>query len=125
MNRVMFLLVFSAVILAGSVSGAQTYAPEVTMRVTTPDGQTQDVTARESGTGTLTLKDGTVYEFRPTIHDEPFTKVTIAIFKAATATESTAPLGEVQVAKGAAAVDSKTKPAFKIAVKSIGPAKTS
>ena len=93
---------------------AQTYSPTVTMMITAPDGTSQDVVAHESGVGSLKLKDGSEYLFRPTIHDEPFTKATIAIFKS----DST-PIGEVQVTKGAAAVATKTTPAFKIAVKSI------
>jgi hypothetical protein len=103
---------------------AQTYAPLVTMRVTAPDGSTQEISARESSVATLTLKDSSVYEFRPTIHDEPFTKVTVAIFKAATATESTTSVGEVQATKGRPAVDSKSTPNFKVAIVNIegGPA---
>ena len=93
---------------------SQTYAPAVTMAVTTPDGQTQELIARESSTATLKLRDGSEYLLRPTVLDEPFSKVTIAIFRS----DST-PLGEVQVVKGKPAVDSKTTPAFKIAVKSI------
>jgi hypothetical protein len=122
MTRITRALFVSAFLAAPALTFGQTYAPTVTMTVTAPDGQTQEVSARESGVATVTLKDGTVYELRPTIHDEPFSKVTIAIFKAATAQESTMPVGEVQVTKGAAAVDSKTKPAFKIAVKDIGAA---
>ena len=98
---------------------AQTYAPLVTMRVTTPDGTTQDISARESSVATLTLKDGSVYEFRPTIHDEPFSKVTVAIFKAATSAESTTSVGEVQATKGGRAVDSKSAPNFRVAIVNI------
>jgi hypothetical protein len=110
------------------VLAVQTYAPWVTLSITTPDGETLERTARESSVATITLKDGTTYELRPTIHDEPFNKVTVAIFKAATATQATTAVGEVQVTKGAAAVDSKTKPNFKIAVPkidAIGPQKSS
>ena len=100
--------------LATTPLTAQTYAPIVSMAVTTPDGQTQDVTARESNVGTLKLKDGTEYQFRATVLDEPFSKVNVAIFKS----DST-PVGELQVVKGKPAVDSKTTPAFKIAITSI------
>ena len=93
---------------------SQTYSPAVTMAVTAPDGQNQTVTARDSSTATVKLKDGSEYLFRPTVLDEPFSKVTIAIF-----TADSTPLGEVQVVKGKPAVDSKTRPAFKIAVTSI------
>jgi len=98
---------------------AQTYAPTVTMTITAANGEVQELAARESGLATLKLKDGSVYELRPTVHDEPFTKVTIAIFKPATATATTSLLGEVAVTKGAAAVATKTTPPFKIAVKRI------
>ena len=91
----------------------------VTMRVTTPDGTIHDISARESSVATLSLNDGSVYEFRPTIHDEPFTKVTIAIFKAATATASTISVGEVDAIRGRAAVESKSKPNFKVAIVNI------
>jgi hypothetical protein len=114
MKAVVRLLVAVAFASAASISSAQTYAPTVTMTVTAADGTTQDVVARDSSVGTLKLKDGSEYQFRPTVHDEPFSKVTVAIFKA----DST-PVGEVQVTKGAAAVTTKTTPSFKIAVKSI------
>ena len=102
-------------------ASAQTYAPWVTMSITTPDGETIERSARDSSVATVTLKDGTTYELRPTIHDEPFSKVTVAIFKAATATHPTTPVAEVQVTKGRGPVDSKTTPNFKIAVPKIDP----
>ena len=98
---------------------AQTYAPLVTMRVTLPDGSTQDISARESSVAALTLKDGSVYEFRPTIHDEPFSTVTVSIFKAATSTQPTTSVGEVRATKGGRAVDSKSTPNFKVAIVNI------
>lgn len=113
---------FFALALAATatVISAQTYSPTVTMAITAPDGSTQDVAAQDSNVGIMKLKDGTEYQFRPTVLDEPFNKVTIAIFKA----DSTL-VGEVLATKGAAAVTSKTTPAFKIAVKSIELAKKS
>ena len=117
-----------AIVAAQATPSAQTYAPWVTMRITTPDGDTVERTARDSNVTSVTLKDGTIYELRPTIHDEPFSKVTIAIFKAASNSEPTALVGEVQVTKGGAAVDAKTRPNFKIAVPSIdavGPKRSS
>ena len=100
--------------LAATPIFSQTYAPTVTMNITAPDGTTQDVIARESSIGRLKLKDSSEYQFRPTVQDEPFSKVTVAIF-----TADSTPVGDVQVTKGAAAVTSKTTPSFKIAVKSI------
>jgi hypothetical protein len=125
--RLLCLLVIG-VLAVPAFASEQTYAPWVTLSITTPDGQTLERTARDSAVASVTLNDGTIYELRPTIHDEPFSKVTIAIFKAPTATESTTMVGEVQVTKGGAAVDSKTRPNFKIAVpkiEAIGPKQTS
>ena len=99
--------------LAVTAASAQTYAPIVTLTITAPDGQTQDVVAKDSNAGTLKLKDGTEYMFAVTVVDEPFSKVNVQIVK------DWERLGEVQVVKGKPAVDSKTKPAFKIAIKSI------
>jgi hypothetical protein len=112
-------LLFAVMLCQPILLSAQTYAPRVTMRVTTPDGSTQDIAARDSSVATVTLKDGSVYEFRPTIHDEPFSKVTVSIFKAATATESTTIVGELQATKGGPAVDSKSRPNFKVAIVNI------
>jgi hypothetical protein len=119
MSQKTFLGIVVATLAIPAFVSAQTYSPAVAMRVTTPDGQTQEVTARDSSVASFTLKDGTVYELRPTVHDEPFTKVTVGIFKAGTAIESNSFLGEVEVTKGAPAVTSKTKPIFKIAVTGI------
>jgi hypothetical protein len=113
------VVLFAAFLSAPNLLYAQTYAPVVTMRVTTPDGSTQEISARESAVATVTLKDGTVYEFRPTIHDEPFSKVTVSIFKAATSTEPTAGVGDVHATNGGPAVDAKSKPNFKIAILNI------
>jgi len=112
--RQRLILAAAGLAMAATTAYAQTYAPLVTMAITSPDGQTQDVVARESNVGVFKMKDGTVYLFRATVIDEPFSKADVAIFKA----DST-PLGEVRVSKGAAAAASKTTPSFKIAIKSI------
>lgn len=119
MSRKLICTWLFALLAAPALASAQTYAPWVTMSITTPDGETLERSARDSSVATVTLKDGTIYELRPTIHDEPFSKVTIAIFKAATSTQPTTIVGEVQVTKGRPAVDSKTTPNFKIAVPKI------
>ena len=110
------VVLFATILSAPSLLSAQTYSPVVTMRVTTPDGTTQNISARESAVATVTLKDGSVYEFRPTVHDEPFSKVTVAIFRAATSTEPVASVGELQATKGGPTVDAKSKPHFKVAI---------
>ena len=116
------LMSISLVLMIVAMVAAQTYAPIVTMSITLPDGQTQELTAPESGLATLTLKDGTAFGFRPTIQDDrPWSKVTVAVFKMPTATQATQLLGEVDVKTGATAVPSKTTPIFKIAVTKVLP----
>jgi hypothetical protein len=112
-------VLLAVMLSAPSFLSAQTYAPLVTMRVTLPDGTAQEITARDSAVATVTLKDGSVYEFRPTIHDEPFSKVTVAIFKAATAATAGATVAELQATKGGPPVDAKSKPNFRVAILNI------
>jgi len=63
-------LLFAVMLWQPILMSAQTCAPLVTMRVTTPDGTAQEISARESSVAAPTLKDGSAYEFGPTIHDE-------------------------------------------------------
>jgi hypothetical protein len=110
------------VALMGVLAAAQPYAPVVTMSVTLPDGRMQELSAAESGLATLSLKDGTEYGFRPTIHDStPWNRIAVTIFKMATTNASTQILGEVEVKRGGPAVDSRTNPAFKVAVPKVSP----
>lgn len=100
-------------------------APIVTMSVTLPDGRTQELTAPESGVGTLRLADGTEYTFRPTIQDSsPWNQIVVTIFRPATANAPTQILGEVELTRGGAAVRSKTSPSFKVAVSKVSPPPT-
>jgi hypothetical protein len=107
-------------LIGGSLSAQPN--PVVTMKVTLPDGQTQELTATESGLATVALKDGTEYGFRPTIQDSsPWNRIVVTIFRTPTATTPTQVVGEVEVKKGAAAVESRTTPSFKIAVSHVAP----
>jgi hypothetical protein len=116
------LMSIALVVMIVAMVAAQTYAPIVTMSITLPDGQTQELTAPESGLATLTLKDGTAFGFRPTIQDDrPWSKITVAVFKMPTATQATQLLGEVDVKTGATAVSSRTTPIFKVAVTTVTP----
>jgi len=92
---------------------AQAYAPIVSMNVTLPDGQTKELMVPESGLAQVTLKDGAEYGFRPTMQDDRGSTTVVTIFKMSPSVQN---LGEVEVKLGAAAVTSKTTPAFKIAV---------
>ena len=117
MTRKRFSLALLIGLLASGIATTAASAPVVTMSVTTPDGRTQDLTAPESSVARLTLKDGTEYEFRPTIQDSsPWNRMVVTIFKGATSTTPTTALGEVEVKRGGPPVDSKTNPAFKVAV---------
>jgi hypothetical protein len=110
------VIVVIAILALNSVY-AQPHAPIVTISISLPDGRTQELTAPESGLVTTTTKDGVEYGFKPTILDsKPWNQITIAIFRMATAKETTSYLGEVELKRGGPAVASKTNPSFKIAV---------
>jgi hypothetical protein len=115
-----FLIVLAYVatpLAQNASSGADATRPVVTMNITSPDGQSKEVTAPESGIVKITLNDGSEFGFRPVIQDsKPWNRVLVTIFKLPTATTSTQALGEVEIKTGAAAVQSKTSPAFKIGV---------
>jgi len=113
------------IVLAGMLAGAQSSAPVVTMSVTLPDGRSQELTAPESGLATVSLKDGTEYGFRPTIQDSaPWNRIVVTIFRTATTTAPTQILGEIELKRGGAAIDSKTNPSFKVAVPKVSPPAT-
>lgn len=115
-----FLVVFPVVsVMWLAPLSAQTYSPLVSLAITLPDGSAQDVNVRDSSVSQFKAKDGTVYEVRATVHDEPFTTATISLFKAATTSDAGSWIADVQAKKGAPAVASKSTPSFKVAVKSI------
>lgn len=108
--------------VTSALAAAQAYAPVVTMRVGLPDGRTEELTAPDSGLATVSLTDGTEYGFQPTIQDcMPWNRVVVAIFQMATKNSPTQILGEVEVERGYPASDSKTHPAFKVAVPKVSP----
>ncbi|HEU4689164.1 MAG TPA: hypothetical protein VFS23_12410 [Vicinamibacterales bacterium] len=89
----------------------------MTMSVTLPDGRTRELTAAESGLATVQLQDGSEYGLRPTIQDSsPWNRIVITIFKMATASAPTTVLGEIELKRAGAAVESKTNPSFKVSV---------
>ena len=103
--------------LVTSLAVAQPHAPVVTMSVTLPDGRTRELTAAESGLATVQLQEGTEYGLRPTIQDSsPWNRIVITIFKMATASAPTTVLGEIELKRAGAAVESKTNPSFKVSV---------
>lgn len=62
---------------------------------------------------------GTVYEVRPIVLDEPFSKVMVTFFKAPTPANPTMTIGDVTATKGGPAVELKAKPSFKVSIKAI------
>jgi len=103
--------------LVTSLAVAQPHAPVVTMSVTLPDGRTRELTAAEIGLATVQLQDGSEYGLRPTIQDSsPWNRIVITIFKMATASAPTTVLGEIELKRAGAAVESKTNPSFKVSV---------
>jgi hypothetical protein len=111
-------LVIGALLLSSGITlFAQPHAPIVTMSISLPEGRTLEVTVPESGLATLTTKDGAEFGFKPTIHDsKPWTRVTVTIFRMATAKAPTELLGDVELKTGGPGAASKTTPSFKIAV---------
>jgi hypothetical protein len=106
-------------VLITRFSAAQPHAPVVTMSVTLPDGRTQELTAPESGLAT------TEYGFRPTIQDSsPWNRIVVTIFRTATTSAPTTVLGEVELKRGGAAVQSKTNPSFKVSIPKVSPPPT-
>jgi hypothetical protein len=121
-NQKTIAFIACALLVTSTVAAAQAFAPLVTIRVTLPDGRTEEVTAPESGLARLTAKDGTEFGFRPTVLDsKPWNRVVVAIFRTPTASAPSQLLGEIEVKTGSAAVESRTSPAFKIAVVKVSP----
>ena len=88
-------------------------SPAVNLSITLPDGQTRQLATHESGLATLSI-GGRDYGFRPTMHDDMGTRMTITIFDMGSSSEPIRELGAVDVKGGGAAVASKTTPAFKV-----------
>ena len=104
----------SALLLAVATLSAQAYAPMVSLSVTLPDHEARSFTVRGGGLATATLKDGSVWGFRPTILDSrPWTKVLVTVFRLG---HSESEAGEVSLRTGGGAVESKTTPEFRISV---------
>jgi hypothetical protein len=122
MKRLTVLVAFVVALGAAFslVGRAQAHHPIVTMSVTPQGGQATTLTAPDSGVATLKMKDGTEIGFRPTIQDSrPWNQITITIVRMPTEKQPTQELGRVDVKKGASPVESKTTPAFRIAVTSV------
>jgi len=88
-------------------------SPSVSLSITPPNGRTEQLMTHESGLATVTV-DGREYGFRPTMHDDLGTQMTITIFDLGSKTEPVREMGMVDVRGVAAPVASKTTPVFKV-----------
>jgi len=96
-----------------SDQNATSPSPGVSLSITLPDGQTRQLSTHESGLATVAV-GGREYGFRPTMHDDLGTRMTITIFDLGGKTEPVREIGTLDVKGGAAPVASKTTPAFKV-----------
>lgn len=94
-------------------------SPGVVLSVTLPDGQNKELATHESGLATITA-GGREYGFRPTMHDDAGTRMTITIFDLGSPSEAVRELGTVDVRGGGPAVSSKTSPVFKVLARKAG-----
>jgi hypothetical protein len=88
-------------------------SPAVTMSITLPNGQTQDVVTHESGLATVTVQ-GHQYGFRPTMRDEAGTRMTVTVFDMGSSTEPVKEIASVDITGGSTPVATKSTPAFKV-----------
>jgi hypothetical protein len=111
----LFICVSAAAIQAQTATAQNQPAgsPSVNLSITTPDGQTRQLTTHESGLVTVS-SGGREYGFRPTMHDDLGTSMTITIFDMGSASEAVREIGTVDVKGGGPAVASRTSPAFKV-----------
>jgi hypothetical protein len=94
--------------------------PVVAMSVTLPDGHSTEVSAPESGLAEVTLADGTKVGVRPTIQDSrPWNRVVVTFFRMPTTAHASEEMGSVEARTGGPAVQAKTTPALKVAIKSV------
>jgi hypothetical protein len=115
----MWLRVFLAVVsvfLGGSHAVAAQEGPWVHLRITTGDGEIIDRTARAGTETSVTMRDGTIFELRPVIHNESLREVRVEIFKLSPTGAAGVSVAEVTAVEGGAAVEAKTRPRLTIAV---------
>jgi hypothetical protein len=74
---------------------AQAYRPAVRMSVTLPNGQTQDLSAPESGLAAVTVNDRE-YGFRPTMMDDRGARIVITLLDMGGPTDAVKTLGEME-----------------------------
>ena len=107
---------FALALLVSAAGAAQDGRPIVMMTITAPGEKPLEVQAPESGLATVKVKGGE-FGFRPMIQDsKPWNRVVVTVFKMDPTTE---PIGQIEVKTGDPAIESKTKPNFRIAVTSV------
>ena len=112
------LAVIMAMIMPVVTVAAQAYRPAVMMSVTLPNGQTQDLSAPESGLATVTVS-GREYGFRPTMMADRGARIDITLFDMGGPTDAVKTLGEMDTSVGGPTVTFKTTPVFKVKVTDI------
>lgn len=108
---------------AAAVHAQEPPAPKVAMSVTLPNGQVEQLTTHESGLATLKV-GSREYGFRPTMHDDSGTRMTITVFDMGSPTETVRELSGVEVRGGGPAVATKSTPAFKVQARKAVSART-
>ncbi|MGE3955482.1 MAG: hypothetical protein AB7H96_02100 [Vicinamibacterales bacterium] len=98
---------------AAAVRAHQPPSPAVVLSVTLPDGQVKQLDTYESGLVTVTVSNRE-YGFRPTMHDDAGTRMTITVFDMGGNTEGVREVGSVEVKGGGPSVSTRTSPAFKV-----------
>src|SRR4051794_15153166 len=96
-------LVVSVSPAVASDQNSNSPSPAVSLSITPPDGKTEQLMTHESGLVTVKV-DGREYGFRPTMHDDLGTRMTITMFDLGSKTEPVREIGTVDVKGGAAAV---------------------
>lgn len=115
MIRKISALTFLLALALGTIPDAQITQPRVTMSITLPDGSTKEVSTRASTLARIKLADGGEFAFRPSMLDTKGERFTVTVFRM----DPFENLGDVEVKAGAPAVESKTMPAFKIAISKV------
>jgi hypothetical protein len=110
--------VMIAMLMSIGTLTAQAYRPVVMMSVTLPNGQSQDLSAPESGLATVTV-DGRAYGFRPTMMDDRGARIVIGLFDMGGPTDAVKMLAEIDTSAGGPTVTFKTTPVFKVKVTNI------
>lgn len=108
---------------AATVHAQEPPAPRVALSITLPDGQVKQLTTHESGLATVQVGNRE-YGFRPTMHDDAGTRMTITVFDMGGTADTVREITAVEVRGGGQAVPTKSTPAFKVQARKAASART-